>query len=108
MQSVEWSLKEPNAMGLSTVGKDGKHSSQIVLLKGFDKDAFVWSDEYLFGSYNQNLPRNISVVKEIFSGPNRLGTEEAIIEMIDFMEKHGGMGIGTDEASSATIPSSSY
>ncbi|CAJ2662474.1 unnamed protein product [Trifolium pratense] len=91
MQSVEWSLKEPNAMGLSTLGKDGKQSG-----------------EYLFGSYNQNLPRNISVVKEIFSGPNRLGTEEAIIEMIDFMEKHGGMGIGTDEASSATIPSSSY
>ncbi|KAK2391608.1 pyridoxine/pyridoxamine 5'-phosphate oxidase 1, chloroplastic [Trifolium repens] len=39
-------LKEPNAMGLSTVGKDGKPSSRIVLLKGFDKDGFVWFTNY--------------------------------------------------------------
>ncbi|CAJ2677822.1 unnamed protein product [Trifolium pratense] len=78
-------------MGLSTLGKDGKylkHDFNELLVKLMQR-----SDEYLFGSYNQNLPRNISVVKEIFSGPNRLGTEEAIIEMIDFREKHGGMGI---------------
>lgn len=40
------SLKEPNAMALSTVGKDGKPSSRIVLLKGFDKDGFVWFTNY--------------------------------------------------------------
>ncbi|KAL3014153.1 hypothetical protein AAZX31_06G091300 [Glycine max] len=34
-------LKEPNAMALSTVGKDGKPSSRMVLLKGLDKDRFV-------------------------------------------------------------------
>ncbi|KAL5190361.1 Pyridoxine/pyridoxamine 5'-phosphate oxidase 1, chloroplastic [Glycine soja] len=35
-------LKEPNAMSLSTVGKDGKPSSRMVLLKGLDKEGFVW------------------------------------------------------------------
>ncbi|MED6207105.1 Pyridoxine/pyridoxamine 5'-phosphate oxidase 1, chloroplastic [Stylosanthes scabra] len=39
-------LKEPNAMALSTVGKDGKPSSRMVLLKGVDKDGFVWYTNY--------------------------------------------------------------
>ncbi|TKY74450.1 Pyridoxine/pyridoxamine 5'-phosphate oxidase 1 [Spatholobus suberectus] len=39
-------LKEPNAMALSTVGKDGKPSSRMVLLKGLDKDGFVWYTNY--------------------------------------------------------------
>lgn len=39
-------LKEPNAMSLSTVGKDGKPSSRMVLLKGVDKDGFVWYTNY--------------------------------------------------------------
>ncbi|KAK6938102.1 putative Pyridoxamine 5'-phosphate oxidase [Dillenia turbinata] len=39
-------LKEPNAMALSTVGKDGKPSSRMVLLKGVDKDGFVWFTNY--------------------------------------------------------------
>nr|XP_043636065.1 pyridoxine/pyridoxamine 5'-phosphate oxidase 1, chloroplastic isoform X2 [Erigeron canadensis] len=40
------SLKEPNAMALCTAGKDGKPSSRMVLLKGFDKDGFVWYTNY--------------------------------------------------------------
>nr|GME03947.1 pyridoxine/pyridoxamine 5'-phosphate oxidase 1, chloroplastic-like [Ipomoea batatas] len=39
-------LKEPNAMALSTTGKDGKPSSRMVLLKGVDKDRFVWYTNY--------------------------------------------------------------
>ncbi|KAL7098614.1 hypothetical protein ACP275_09G028700 [Erythranthe tilingii] len=39
-------LKEPNAMALSTTGKDGKPSSRMVLLKGFDRDGFVWYTNY--------------------------------------------------------------
>ncbi|CAL0305586.1 unnamed protein product [Lupinus luteus] len=39
-------LKEPNAMALSTAGKDGKPSSRMVLLKGVDKDGFVWYTNY--------------------------------------------------------------
>ncbi|XWS25342.1 hypothetical protein CRYUN_Cryun27aG0060900 [Craigia yunnanensis] len=40
--AVAAGLKEPNAMALSTIGKDGKPSSRMVLLKGVDKDGFVW------------------------------------------------------------------
>ncbi|KAK6148443.1 hypothetical protein DH2020_019355 [Rehmannia glutinosa] len=40
------SLKEPNAMALSTTRKDGKPSSRMVLLKGFDEDGFVWYTNY--------------------------------------------------------------
>ncbi|KAL5558550.1 hypothetical protein UlMin_034761 [Ulmus minor] len=39
-------LKEPNAMALSTTGKNGKPSSRIVLLKGFDESGFVWFTNY--------------------------------------------------------------
>ncbi|KAE9457372.1 hypothetical protein C3L33_10725, partial [Rhododendron williamsianum] len=39
-------LKEPNAMALSTADKSGKPSSRIVLLKGVDKDGFVWYTNY--------------------------------------------------------------
>ncbi|KAF2299747.1 hypothetical protein GH714_003021 [Hevea brasiliensis] len=46
-------LKEPNAMCLSTVGKDGKPSSRMVLLKGVDKDGFVWYTNYESRKANQ-------------------------------------------------------
>ncbi|KAI7728968.1 hypothetical protein M8C21_010631 [Ambrosia artemisiifolia] len=39
-------LKEPNAMALCTAGKDGKPSSRMVLLKGFDNTGFVWYTNY--------------------------------------------------------------
>ncbi|XP_027123242.1 pyridoxine/pyridoxamine 5'-phosphate oxidase 1, chloroplastic isoform X1 [Coffea arabica] len=39
-------LKEPNAMCLSTTGSDRKPSSRFVLLKGFNKDGFVWYTNY--------------------------------------------------------------
>ncbi|GFP98471.1 pyridoxine/pyridoxamine 5'-phosphate oxidase 1 chloroplastic [Phtheirospermum japonicum] len=44
--AVASGMKEPNAMALSTTGKDGKPSSRMVLLKGFDADGFVWCSNY--------------------------------------------------------------
>jgi pyridoxamine 5'-phosphate oxidase len=35
-------LPEPTAMALSTVGPDGRPSSRMVLLKGFDEEGFVF------------------------------------------------------------------
>ncbi|GAB2271392.1 Pyridoxine/pyridoxamine 5'-phosphate oxidase 1, chloroplastic [Dionaea muscipula] len=44
--AVATGLKEPNAMALSTAGKDGKPSSRMVLLKGIGDDGFVWYTNY--------------------------------------------------------------
>ncbi|KAF4361681.1 hypothetical protein G4B88_008185 [Cannabis sativa] len=45
-EAVGAGLKEPNAMALSTAGKNGKVSSRMVLLKGFDENGFVWFTNY--------------------------------------------------------------
>jgi pyridoxamine 5'-phosphate oxidase len=39
-------LPDPNAMTLATVDEDGQPSARIVLLKGFDRDGFLWFTNY--------------------------------------------------------------
>ena len=39
-------LPEPNAMTLATVGADGRPSTRIVLIKGFDARGLVWYTNY--------------------------------------------------------------
>ena len=39
-------LPEPNAMTLATVGADGRPSTRIVLIKGFDAEGIVWYTNY--------------------------------------------------------------
>jgi pyridoxamine 5'-phosphate oxidase len=39
-------LPEPNAMTLATVGADGRPSTRIVLIKGFDQRGLVWYTNY--------------------------------------------------------------
>ncbi|KAG0499411.1 hypothetical protein HPP92_003650 [Vanilla planifolia] len=45
-EAVTAGLREPNAMALSTSSMDGKTSSRMVLLKGVDKEGFVWYTNY--------------------------------------------------------------
>ncbi|KAK3153587.1 hypothetical protein QOZ80_2BG0177900 [Eleusine coracana subsp. coracana] len=45
-EAVSAGLREPNAMALTTVNKEGKPSSRMVLLKGVDKQGFVWYTNY--------------------------------------------------------------
>ncbi|KAJ0975985.1 hypothetical protein J5N97_017950 [Dioscorea zingiberensis] len=45
-EAVASGLREPNAMVLSTSGKGGNPSSRMVLLKGVDKNGFVWYTNY--------------------------------------------------------------
>ncbi|XP_073117445.1 pyridoxine/pyridoxamine 5'-phosphate oxidase 1, chloroplastic isoform X2 [Elaeis guineensis] len=45
-EAVAAGLQEPNAMALSTCGREGKPSSRMVLLKGADKQGFVWYTNY--------------------------------------------------------------
>jgi pyridoxamine 5'-phosphate oxidase len=45
-EALDAALIEPTAMTVSTVGADGKPSSRVVLLKGFDADGFVFFTNY--------------------------------------------------------------
>ncbi len=45
-QALDARLPEPNAMTLATVGSDGRPSTRIVLIKGFDARGIVWYTNY--------------------------------------------------------------
>ena len=44
--AIDAGVPEPNAMTLATVGADGRPSTRIVLIKGFDERGFVWYTNY--------------------------------------------------------------
>ena len=46
-QALDAKLPEPNAMTLATVGADGRPSTRVVLIKGFDDRGIVWFTNYL-------------------------------------------------------------
>jgi pyridoxamine 5'-phosphate oxidase len=45
-QAIEAEIIEPNAMTLATASGDGMPSARVVLLKGFDKNGFVFFTNY--------------------------------------------------------------
>ena len=45
-QALQAQLPEPNAMTLATVGDDGRPSTRVVLVKGFDARGIVWYTNY--------------------------------------------------------------
>ncbi len=45
-QALQAQLPEPNAMTLATVGADGRPSTRVVLIKGFDERGIVWYTNY--------------------------------------------------------------
>jgi len=45
-QALASRLPEPNAMTLATVGPDGRPSTRVVLVKGFDARGIVWYTNY--------------------------------------------------------------
>ena len=45
-QAIAAQLPEPNAMTLATVGSDGRPSTRIVLIKGFEERGIVWYTNY--------------------------------------------------------------
>jgi len=45
-QAMAAKVPEPNAMTLATVGPDGRPSTRVVLIKGFDASGIVWYTNY--------------------------------------------------------------
>jgi pyridoxamine 5'-phosphate oxidase len=55
-QAVDAQLPEPNAMTLATVGAEGRPSTRIVLIKGYDERGIVW-----FTNYNSRKGRELAL-----------------------------------------------
>ena len=45
-QALDAGIEEPNAMTLATVGPDGRPSTRVVLIKGWDERGIVWYSNY--------------------------------------------------------------
>ena len=45
-QAIDGQLPEPNAMTLATVGAEGRPSTRVVLIKGFDARGITWYTNY--------------------------------------------------------------
>jgi pyridoxamine 5'-phosphate oxidase len=45
-EALRAEVPEPNAMGVSTVGENGRPSSRILLIKDFDQRGFTWFTNY--------------------------------------------------------------
>jgi len=45
-QAIDGQIPEPNAMTLATVGTDGRPSTRVVLIKGYDDQGIVWYTNY--------------------------------------------------------------
>jgi pyridoxamine 5'-phosphate oxidase len=45
-EAIAAELPEPNAMTLATVGADGRPSTRVVLIKGYDERGIVWYTNY--------------------------------------------------------------
>src|SRR5690606_14896312 len=45
-EAMKRGLPDPNAMTVATVGENGRPSTRIVLIKGFDRDGVVWYTNY--------------------------------------------------------------
>jgi pyridoxamine 5'-phosphate oxidase len=45
-EALHAQIPEPNAMGVSTVGENGRPSSRILLIKDFDQRGFTWFTNY--------------------------------------------------------------
>jgi pyridoxamine 5'-phosphate oxidase len=56
-EAIAAGVPEPTAMTLSTVSSDGRPSSRVVLLKGFDADGFVF-----YTNYNSQKGRELAAV----------------------------------------------
>jgi pyridoxamine 5'-phosphate oxidase len=55
-QAIAARVPEPNAMTLATVGADGRPSTRIVLVKGYDERGLVW-----FTNYGSRKGRELAV-----------------------------------------------
>ncbi|KAL7250641.1 hypothetical protein ACSBR1_012626 [Camellia fascicularis] len=108
--AVAASLKEPNAMALSTAGKDGKPSSCMVLLKGVDKDSFVWYTNYESQKAHQISENPHASLLFYWDGLHRQARVEGFVERVSdeeseqyFHSRPRGSQIGAIVSKQSTV-----
>ncbi|KAI8011786.1 hypothetical protein LOK49_LG06G01836 [Camellia lanceoleosa] len=108
--AVAASLKEPNAMALSTAGKDGKPSSRMVLLKGVDKDGFVWYTNYESQKAHQISENPHASLLFYWDGLHRQARVEGLVERVSdeeseqyFHSRPRGSQIGAIVSKQSTV-----
>ncbi|KAJ7965776.1 NAD(P)H-hydrate epimerase [Quillaja saponaria] len=103
-------LREPNAMSLSTAGKDGKPSSRMVLLKGVDKDGFVWYTNYESRKANELSENPHASLLFYWEGLNRQVRVEGSVQKVSdeeseryFHSRPRGSQIGAIVSKQSTV-----
>jgi pyridoxamine 5'-phosphate oxidase len=82
-QAVEAEILEPHAMAVSTVSYEGKPSSRIVLLRGFDENGFVFYTNYKSHKGNDMAQNKYACLNFFWPELERQIRIEGSIEKID-------------------------
>lgn len=82
-QAVEAEILEPHAMTVSTVSAEGKPSSRIVLLRGFNQEGFVFYTNYNSHKGNEIQQNNFACINFFWPDLERQIRIEGSISKID-------------------------
>lgn len=82
-QAVEAEILEPHAMTVSTVSAEGKPSSRIVLLRGFNQEGFVFYTNYNSLKGNEIQQNNFACINFFWPDLERQIRIEGSISKID-------------------------
>jgi len=82
-EALEADVPEPHAMNISTVSKDGKPSSRIVLLRDFSDNGFVFYSNYNSKKGNDINENNFGAINFFWPQLERQIRIEGVLEKVD-------------------------
>ncbi|MEO1050670.1 MAG: pyridoxamine 5'-phosphate oxidase [Bacteroidota bacterium] len=85
-EAIKAEVIEPTAMNLATVNEKGRPSSRIVLLKGIEKDAFVFYTNYQSRKGSDLLKNNFGALTFFWPELERQIRIEGVVDRVDESE----------------------
>jgi pyridoxamine 5'-phosphate oxidase len=85
-QAIAGRLPEPNAMTLATVGVDGRPSTRIVLVKGYDERGIVWYTNYESRKGRELAAHPVAALQFHWVELERVVRIEGTVEKVDAAE----------------------
>jgi pyridoxamine 5'-phosphate oxidase len=85
-QALNAKLEEPNAMTVATVGPDGRPSTRIVLIKGFDARGIVWYTNYASRKGRELETHPFAALQFLWVALERVVRIEGAVERVDAAE----------------------